>query len=120
VKGVGVSGYPYRLQALWTVLLAVAWLSLCSPWSWGWNVALGVLAIGAAGLVVLVLGRRQRAQREAMAPMLAAVDASLTELPPGIKRHTPLVLTVGDAYAMTSAWGGDDRVRVSEAAIWVR
>lgn len=120
MKGVGVSGYPYRLQALWTVLLAVAWLSLCSPWSWGWNVALGVLAIGAAGLAVLVLGRRQRAQREAMAPMLAAVDASLTELPPGIKRHTPLVLTVGDAYAMTSAWGGDDRVRVSEAAIWVR
>jgi outer membrane protein OmpA-like peptidoglycan-associated protein len=120
IEGASVSAYPYRLQIAWVALLALTWLGLCSPWPWGWNVALGVSVAGTAIAAVSFAARRQRAQRDATMPTLAAIDSRLSELPLEVRRHTPLVLTVGDAHALTSVWGGDDRVHVNEAAIWVR
>ncbi|QAU23556.1 OmpA family protein [Dyella sp. M7H15-1] len=114
-----MSRYPYRLQALWITLLALAWLGLCSPWPNGVNALLAVVVTGAAIVAFVWVTRRLRAQYRATVQTLAALDGSLRALPADLKRHTPLVITVGDPQAMACVWG-EDTVRVTDAAIWVR
>jgi outer membrane protein OmpA-like peptidoglycan-associated protein len=114
-----VSGYPYRLQTLWITLLALAWLGLCSPWTVGLKVLLTVLTVGVAPAALVWVTRRAQARRRATAHTLAAMDATLHILPGDLKRHTPLVIAVGDPLAMASVWG-DTRVRMTDAALWVR
>lgn len=118
-KGTFVSGYPYRLQVIEMGLLVLAWLGFCSPWSVGVNLLLAALTVGMATAAIVLLTRRARAQRRATAHTLAVVDHALRALPSEVRRHTPLVITVGDAHAMASAWG-DDVARMTDAALWVR
>ncbi|HET7329209.1 OmpA family protein [Dyella sp.] len=114
-----MSGYPYRLQAIGVGLLVLAWLGFCSPWSVGVNLLLAALTVGMATAAIVLLTRRARAQRRATSHTLAVVDHALRALPSEVRRHTPLVITVGDAHAMASAWG-DDVARMTDAALWVR
>lgn len=114
-----MSGYPYRLQTLWIACLALAWLGACSPWPAGWNGLLAVLVVGVALIAIVVTTRRLHTQRRETAHVLAAVDGTLHGLPDGLKRHTPLVVTVGEANALGGEWG-EAVARVTEAAIWVR
>ena len=114
-----MSGYPYRLQTLWITLLALAWLSLCSPWPIGLNVLLAVFVVSAATAAMVWVSRRMRARWRATAHTLTAIDATLRTLPSDLKQNTPLVIAVGDPLAMASAWG-DERVRITDAALWVR
>lgn len=114
-----MSGYPYRLQALWITLLALAWVGFCSPLPNGVNALLAVVVAVAAIVAMGWATRRLRARHRATARTLVALDGALRALPSDLKRHTPLVIAIGDAQAMACVWG-DDRVRVTDAAIWVR
>jgi len=118
-EGTRVSAYPYRIQILWIALLALVWLGFCSPGSGGLNLLLGAVVVLVAAASIVWKTRRTRARRRATTHMLAEVDRTLRGLPPGLKRHTPLVITVGDPNAMAGAWG-EDIMRITDAAIWVR
>lgn len=114
-----MSGYPYRLQAIWVVLLALAWIGFCSPWTLGINGLLAAFVVGVAVVVLVWITRRTRARQRATARTLTVVEGSLRALPPDLRRHTPLIITMGDPHAMTCVWG-DDEVRMTDAALWVR
>ncbi|MEJ0003744.1 MAG: OmpA family protein [Pararobbsia sp.] len=81
----------------WVALLALVWLSLCSPWSAGWNAFLAALTVFAALIATRVATRHIRLRRDATRHVLAAIDTALGSLPADIKRNTPLVIAVGDA-----------------------
>jgi outer membrane protein OmpA-like peptidoglycan-associated protein len=100
-------------------LLALAWLGFCSPWPMGLNLLLATPVMGAAIIGTVWVTRRMHARHRATAQTLAAVDGSLRAMPSGLKRHTPLVIAVGDPHPMTGAWG-EDVVRITDTAIWVR
>lgn len=114
-----MTGYPCRTQIAWVAALGLAWLALCSPWSlaWNWLLAVLILALGTGGM--LIATRRGRARRHASQAVLRAVRSSLDALPGEMRRNTPLVLAVGEPGALAQAFGAD-RVRVTDAAVWVR
>ncbi|WP_416051106.1 OmpA family protein [Cupriavidus basilensis] len=115
-----MTGYPYRTLFGWIAALALAWLALSSPWPATWNLLLAAFTIGLALLAIIVATRRVRARQSASQPVLQAVDASLDGLPRGIRRNTPLVLAIGDASGAPPLAFGEDLVRITDAAIWVR
>lgn len=115
-----MTGYPYRTLFGWIAALALAWLAFSSPWAATWNLLLAAFTIGLALLAILVATRRVRARQSASQPVLQAIDASLDGLPRGIRRNTPLVLAIGDASGAPPLAFGEDLVRVTDAAIWVR
>ncbi|RDS83882.1 OmpA family protein [Dyella monticola] len=114
-----MSAYPYRLQILWITLLVLTWLGYCSPWSGERNLLLGAVMVLVTAASLIGITRRARTRRRTTARILTEVNGTLRTLPSGLKRHTPLVITVGDPNAMSGAWG-DDIVRITDAAIWVR
>ena len=115
-----MSGYPHRSLFVWIASLALIWLALCSPASSGWN-AVGaalVLFTAIAGLVAATW--RIQARRKVTGHVPGALDKILASLPSDIKRHTPLILTIGDLSGPLAAVFGDAPVRITSAAIWVR
>ncbi|PRY06554.1 outer membrane protein OmpA-like peptidoglycan-associated protein [Paraburkholderia sp. BL25I1N1] len=114
------NGYPYRTLVLWISILALIWLTLSSPWSAGWNACGAMIVVGLALVATVVATRRVRARREATHHLLSAVDAALSSLPADLKRNTPLVLVIGDTSGTLGYVFGEDLVRITDAAIWVR
>jgi outer membrane protein OmpA-like peptidoglycan-associated protein len=118
------TGYPYRSIFAWIAALALVWLVLCSPWSIGWNVFAGVLVALCATAAIVVATRRVIARVGATQQVLRKIDGALSGLPADIKRNTPLVLVVGTTSTLVaSAFDkelGQEAIRVSETAIWVR
>ncbi len=115
-----MTGYPYRTLACWVAALALAWLALSSPWPIAWNLPLAALVIGLALLTIVVATRRLRARQHASQPVLQSVRNLLDALPGDIRRHTPLVLAVGDASGALARTFGKAHARITDAAIWVR
>lgn len=115
-----MTGYPYRTLFGWIAVLALAWLAFSSPWPATWNLLFAAFTIGLALLAIIVATRRVRARQRAAQPVLQAIDASLDGLPHGIRRNTPLVLAIGDASGAPPLAFGEDLVRITDAAIWVR
>nr|WP_218627316.1 OmpA family protein [Caballeronia sp. dw_19] len=118
------TGYPYRSIFAWIATLAIVWLVLCSPWSIGWNVFAGVLVVLSVTAAIVVATRRMIARVGATQQVLRKIDGALSGLPADIKRNTPLVLVVGTTSTLVaSAFGrelGQEAIRVTETAIWVR
>jgi hypothetical protein len=81
-----MSGYPTRTVTAWIAMLAIAWLLLCSPWSTGWNVAVGMLVTLAAALLVVAATKRMIACREATQQVLRKIDGVLGSLPADITK----------------------------------
>jgi outer membrane protein OmpA-like peptidoglycan-associated protein len=114
------TGYPTRLLiALWT-LLAMVWLLLCSPWPWGWNAFLGVLALMSAVIAGFAATRRARVRQKSTQQVLHEIDGALSALPAGIKRNTPLMLAVGTPGGFVGTGFGKEVICVTDTAIWVR
>jgi outer membrane protein OmpA-like peptidoglycan-associated protein len=117
---VSPASYPTRTLLTWSATLAVVWLALCSPWSWGWNGFIGALVLLAAAIGNLAVTRRALARREATQQVLRKIDRTLSALPAGIKRNTPLVLVAGTPDAILEKAFGQQVIRVADTAIWVR
>jgi outer membrane protein OmpA-like peptidoglycan-associated protein len=133
-----LSGYPYRTLFIWTAILALLWLTLCSPWSPGWNAVAAVLVVFVMILLVVVATRRFRARQKATRHVLSAIDVALDSLPADLKRNMPLVLAIGDGSlgahrpegsstaGTADAPGpladvfGSHPVLITDATIWVR
>jgi outer membrane protein OmpA-like peptidoglycan-associated protein len=114
------TGYPYRSIFAWVATLALVWLLLCSPWSLGWNVFAGVLVVLSATAAIVVATRRVIARVGATQQVLRKIDGALSGLPADIKRNTPLVLVVGTTSTLVASAFGNEPIRVTETAIWVR
>jgi len=114
------TGYPYRTIFAWVATLALVWLLLCSPWSLGWNVFAGVLVVLSATAAIVVATRRVIARVGATQQVLRKIDGALSGLPADIKRNTPLVLVVGTTSTLVASAFGNEAIRVTETAIWVR
>ena len=114
------TGYPYRSIFAWVATLALVWLLLCSPWSLGWNVFAGVLVVLSATAAIVVATRRVIARVGATQQVLRKIDGALSGLPADIKRNTPLVLVVGTTSTLVASAFGNEAIRVTETAIWVR
>jgi outer membrane protein OmpA-like peptidoglycan-associated protein len=114
-----LSGYPCRFQLLWVALLALAWLELCVPQSGDLNTLTGALIVGVVIITMVWMTQRTRIRRRVKAHTLTVIDSALRAFPSDLKRHTPLIISVGDPPAMASVWGSDE-VRLTDAAIWVR
>lgn len=112
-------GYPYRVQTGWVTLLALAWLWLCSPWAHAWNAMAAILTFIGGMAAIVVTTHRLRMRRNATTQVLSAMDGTFNALPGDLKRNTPLVLAVGSPGTLACAFG-DDSVRITDAAIWVR
>lgn len=114
------SGYPYRSICVWIAALTIVWLTLCSPWSLGWNVFASVLILLGATAAIVVATRRMIARVGATQHVLLKIDGALSGLPADIKRNTPLVLVVGTTSTLVASAFGNQAIRVTETAIWVR
>jgi outer membrane protein OmpA-like peptidoglycan-associated protein len=118
------TGYPYRSIFVWIAALAIVWLVLCSPWSLGWNIFAGVLVLLGVTAAIVVATRRVIARVGATQQVLRKIDGALSGLPADIKRNTPLVLVAGTTSTLVaSAFDrelGQEAIRVTETAIWVR
>jgi outer membrane protein OmpA-like peptidoglycan-associated protein len=114
-----LSGYPHRTLIVWMLAFTVGWLAFCSPWSAGWNVTIGVFAVLVGITALVVATRRQQARRSQTQQVLIHIEETLSSLPCGLKRNTPLILAAGDANTLQAAFG-EDIVRLTDAAIWVR
>ena len=114
------AGYPYRSMFVWTAALAIAWLTLCSPWSIGWNIGGGALVLLCAAAGIVIATRRAFARTQAAQQVLRKIDAALSGLPADIKRNTPLVIVVASTDAPLAGAFATNAVRVTDAAIWVR
>ncbi|WP_043421004.1 OmpA family protein [Cupriavidus basilensis] len=115
-----MTGYPYRTLVGWIAALALAWLAFSSPWPAAWSLLLAAFTIGLALLAIIAATRRVRARQRASQPVLQAIDASLDGLPCDIRRNTPLVMAIGDTSGALPLAFGEDLVRTTDAAIWVR
>lgn len=115
-----MTGYPYRTLAGWIAALCLAWLGFSSPWSTTWNLLLGLFVVALMLVAMIVATRRGRAGRQASQAVLVAVNASLDALPGDMRRNTPLVLAVGEPDGALVRAFGDELVRITESAIWVR
>ena len=115
-----MTGYPYRTLALWVAALCLAWLAFSSPWPATWNVLFALLTVAVAAVAMLIGTRRARVRRQASQAVLQAINASLDSLPGEMRRNMRLVLAVGEPDGATAHAFGDDLVRITDAAIWVR
>jgi outer membrane protein OmpA-like peptidoglycan-associated protein len=115
-----VRGYPYRTLVGWIALLAIVWLVLCSPWSTSWNIGAGVVVVIAMVAAMVMATRRALARTEATQPVLRKIDGALSALPADIKRNTPLVLVASTTEMLMAHAFGNEAVRVTDTAIWVR
>ena len=114
-----LSGYPYRTLIVWMLSLGLGWLTFCSPWSTGWNLTIGVLAVLVAITALVVATRRQHARRIVTQQVLSSIEQTLSGLPAALSRNTPLVLTIGESTSLKAAFD-EDIVRLTDGAIWVR
>jgi outer membrane protein OmpA-like peptidoglycan-associated protein len=114
------TGYPYRTIFAWIAVLAIVWLALCSPWSIGWNIFAGLLALIGAAAAIVIATRRGIARTQATQQVLRKIDAALSGLPSEIKRNTPLVMVIASTDTLLAATFANDSVRVTDTAIWVR
>lgn len=114
------NGYPYRTLVAWIMFLALIWLAFSSPWSAGWNAFCAVIVVSLALVAMVIATQRIRARRATTRHLLSAVDAALSSLPADLKRNTPLVLVVGDTSDTLAHAFGQDLVRITDTAIWVR
>ncbi|WP_081889517.1 OmpA family protein [Caballeronia sordidicola] len=114
------TGYPYRSICVWIAALVIVWLVLCSPWSLGWNVFVSVLVLLGVAAAIVVATRRGIARVGATHHVLLKIDGALSGLPADIKRNTPLVLVVGTSSTVVASAFGNQAIRVTETAIWVR
>jgi outer membrane protein OmpA-like peptidoglycan-associated protein len=114
------TGYPYRSIYAWIAALAIVWLVLCSPWPIGWNVFAGVLVMLGVAAAIVVATRRGLARSGATQQVLRKIDGALSGLPADIKHNTPLVLVVGTTDTLLINVFGNEAVRATDAAIWVR
>lgn len=113
-----MAGYPYRTLFGWIAALALAWLALSSPWTKAWNLLLAGIVILLALAASIAATRRVHARLRASRAILEAIHASLDALPGDIRRNTPLVLAVGEGTPALVF--GEQLVRISDSAIWVR
>jgi outer membrane protein OmpA-like peptidoglycan-associated protein len=114
------TGYPTRTLIAWCAMLATAWLVLCAPWSWRWNALLGAVVVLGGAIASLAATRRVLARQAATQQVLRGIDGALRTLPADIKRNTPLVLVVCTPDALVETVFGQEVIRVTAAAIWVR
>jgi outer membrane protein OmpA-like peptidoglycan-associated protein len=114
------TGYPYRSIFAWVAVLAILWLALCSPWSIGWNIFAGSLALIGSAAAIVIATRRALARTQATQQVLRKIDAALSGLPSEIKRNTPLVMAIASTDTLLAATFANDSVRVTDTAIWVR
>jgi outer membrane protein OmpA-like peptidoglycan-associated protein len=117
---ISITGYPYRSMFAWIAALAVVWLALCSPWTLGWNIAGGALALLGAAAAIVIATRRALVRTQATQQVLRKIDGAISSLPADIKRHTPLVMVVASTETLLAATFAADAVRVTDTAIWVR
>ncbi|WP_235210644.1 OmpA family protein [Caballeronia sordidicola] len=115
-----VRGYPYRTLFGWIALLAIVWLVLCSPWSSGWNIGAGVAVMICTAVAMVIATRRALTRTEATQPVLRKIDGALSALPADIKRNTPIVLVASTTETLMAHAFGNEAVRVTDTAIWVR
>ncbi len=114
-----LSGYPYRTLIVWIAALTLSWLTFCSPWSAGLNLTIGILAVLVAITALVVETRRQQVRHIVTQQVLASIEQTLNGLPSELRRNTPLVLTIGESTTLQATFG-EDIVRLTDAAIWVR
>ena len=115
-----MTAYPYRMIFGWIAALALAWLTLSSPWTTALNLLLAVIVIVVAVAAIAMATRRVQARRQASQAVLTAIDASLESLPDGIARNTPLVLALGEPTGILANAFDGALVKITETAIWVR
>lgn len=117
---ISITGYPYRSMFLWIATLAAVWLALCSPWTTGWNIAGGALAVLGAATAIVIATRRALVRTQATQQVLRKIDGAISSLPADIKRNTPLVMVIASTETLLAATFAADAVRVTDTAIWVR
>ncbi|KQR78922.1 flagellar motor protein MotB [Burkholderia sp. Leaf177] len=114
------TGYPYRSIFAWIAALVVVWLALCSPWTIGWNIFAGLLAVIGAAAAIFIATRRAVARTQATQQVLRKIDTALSGLPSEIRRNTPLVIVIASTDTLLAGVFSADAVRVTDTAIWVR
>ncbi len=115
-----LGGYPHRTLLGWCALLAIIWLAFFSPWSLGWNIAVGVVVFACAAVAIVVATRKALARANATQPVLRKIDGALNALPADIKRNTPLVLVGATTETLSARVFGNESVLITDTAIWVR
>jgi len=113
--------YPFRLQVLLAVALALAliWLMTRIEPALAWTLS-GAIVLVAARLVILHTRRIASARKQA-AQVLAALGEATASIPVDLRTRMPLVLVTGDELPMLfNRHEGARFAHVGDGAIWLR